>query len=81
MIFFIRLRRIPRAYLCRKAEASADVRPYLNKADEPGEAQCISHWAKTGHNLGTTALAAGLHIPAFLLIYLCCKISPYDIIH
>ncbi|OGX27257.1 MAG: hypothetical protein A2787_08730 [Omnitrophica WOR_2 bacterium RIFCSPHIGHO2_01_FULL_48_9] len=52
----------------RGKEASADVRPYLNKADEPGEAQpaCpagrrISHWAKTGHNLGTTALAVGLH--------------------
>ena len=41
--------------------ASADVRPFPEKADEPGEAKRESILAKTGHNLGTTALAVGLH--------------------
>ena len=42
-------------------QASADVRPYLEKADEPGEAQHESNWAKTGYNKGTTVLVVGLH--------------------
>ena len=42
--------------------ASADVRPYFERADEPVEAEHGSNSAKTGHNLGTTALAVGLHI-------------------
>ena len=45
-----------------RSVASADVRPFLEKADEPGEAQRESNWAKTGHEKGTTALAVGLHI-------------------
>ena len=46
--------------------ASADVRPFPVKADEPGEAKRESILAKTGHNLGTTALAVGLHLVDFI---------------
>ena len=41
--------------------ATADVRPYLEKADEPGEAQRESNWAKTGYNKDTKVLVVGLH--------------------
>ena len=41
--------------------ASADVRPYFERADESVEAERGSNSAKTGHNLGTTALAVGFH--------------------
>ncbi|OGX27956.1 MAG: hypothetical protein A2787_07215 [Omnitrophica WOR_2 bacterium RIFCSPHIGHO2_01_FULL_48_9] len=54
----------------RRKEASADVRPYLDKADEPGEAKSESILAKTGHNLGTTAKAVGLHYIPIQLIHI-----------
>lgn len=41
--------------------ASADVRPFLEKADEPGVAKRENNLTKTGYCSGTTALAVGLH--------------------
>ena len=45
----------------RSSAASADSACASCRADEPGEAQRESNWAKTGHNKGTTRMRVGLH--------------------
>ena len=42
--------------------ASADVRPYLDKADKPCEAKHNKYLAKQGQWKGPTAMAVGLHL-------------------
>jgi beta-phosphoglucomutase-like phosphatase (HAD superfamily) len=61
-------------------KASADVRHYLDRADEPGEAKDESTLAKTGHKKDPLALAEGLHntvdadVPAYADLHSMLKI-------
>ena len=61
----------------RRKEASADVRPYLDKADEPGEAKSESILAKTGHIQLPRALPVGFHFSAGTVLLLILLGSAY----